>query len=154
RPGAFPRVGAGGVVERARAPVVSRITPTCLPWTARRWTRACTGAMPEHGPSIFPRRSTMRSSPLRWLSAAGLLAALVAPPALGATTTPSQSADSAPFWSGKPNAEQFKARQEKRLAMAKNALDKMLAVKGTHTLANTLAPFDEISRQLDMAGAQ
>src|SRR5262249_11999598 len=62
--------------------------------------------------------------------------------------------DSAPFWSGKPTAAQFKARQEKRLALAKNALDKLTAVKGAHTIANTLAPFDEISRQLDMAGSQ
>jgi thimet oligopeptidase len=104
----------------------------------------------------------MRSSPpplvrltqLRWVPAAGLLALLAVAPARSASTAASSNADNAPFWSGKPTAEQFKARQEKRLAMAKNALDKMLAVKGTHTIANTLAPFDEISRQLDMTGSQ
>jgi thimet oligopeptidase len=90
----------------------------------------------------------------RWVAAAGLLALLAAAPAYSAATAPSSNADNAPFWTGKPNAEQFKARQEKRLALAKNALDKLLAVKDTHTIENTLAPFDEISRQLDMAGSQ
>ena len=75
-----------------------------------------------------------------------------------ATTAPtpamSASSDNAPFWTGHPDAAQLKARAEKRLAQAKAAMDRMLAVKGTHTIANTLAAFDEISRQLDMAGSQ
>jgi thimet oligopeptidase len=100
-------------------------------------------------PQLFARMTR-----LRWVAATGLLALLVVTPARSASTASSANADNAPFWSGKPNAEQFKARQEKRLAMAKNALDKLLAVKGTHTIANTLQPFDEISRQLDMAGSQ
>ena len=33
-------------------------------------------------------------------------------------------------------------------------MDRLLAVKGKHTIANTLGPYDEISRQLDMAGSQ
>ena len=96
-----------------------------------------------------------RSLPLaRLAAAAGLLALLVAAPARSASAGSASSGDNAPFWTGKPNAEQFKARQEKRLALAKTTLDKMLAVKGTRTIANTLAPFDEITRQLDMAGSQ
>ena len=95
-----------------------------------------------------------RLTHLRWLPAAGLLALLAVAPARSASTGSSSSADNAPFWTGKPNAEQFKARQQKRLTLAKGALDKMLAVKGARTIENTLAPFDEISRQLDMAGSQ
>ena len=38
--------------------------------------------------------------------------------------------------------------------MAKAATDRLLAVKGTHTIANTLGAYDEIARQLDMAGSQ
>lgn len=99
----------------------------------------------------------MRSSlpPLaRPLAVAGLLclAALVVHPVHAAPAVP--AADNAPFWTGKPNAAQFKARTEKRLANAKAALDKVLAVKGKRTVANTLEPFDEIARQLDMAGSQ
>ena len=98
----------------------------------------------------------MRSCPLpiaRIAAAAGLVA-LLAPAAIAASVRTTPNPDNAPFWTGKPNAAQFKARIEKRLAAAKADLDRMLAVKGTHTIANTLAPFDEISRQLDMAGSQ
>jgi len=84
-----------------------------------------------------------RPAHLRWVHAAGLLALLVAAPAWSATSS-SGSGDNAPFWTGKPTAAQFKERQEKRLALAKTAMEKMLAVKGAHTLENTLAPFDEI----------
>ena len=90
--------------------------------------------------------------PLARVAAAGLLVLLVAAPARSAASSP--TGDNAPFWTGKPNAAQFKERQEKRLAAAKNATDKLLAAKGKRTIENTLVPFDEISRQLDMAGSQ
>ena len=90
--------------------------------------------------------------PLARVAAAGLLVLLVAAPARSASSSP--TGDNAPFWTGKPNAAQFKERQEKRLAAAKNATDKLLAAKGKRTIENTLVPFDEISRQLDMAGSQ
>ncbi|HXS83721.1 MAG TPA: M3 family metallopeptidase, partial [Methylomirabilota bacterium] len=101
-----------------------------------------------------------RPLPLARLAAAGLLALLAgpvvtgAPPARSASTSSSASADNAPFWTGKPTAAQFRERQQKRLALAKTAMEKMLAVKGAHTIENTLVPFDEIARQLDMAGSQ
>ena len=63
-------------------------------------------------------------------------------------------ADNAPFFTGKPDAAAIKSRTEQRLALAQAALDKTLKVKGKRTLENTLAPFDEVFRQLDMAGAQ
>src|SRR5262245_8077131 len=100
----------------------------------------------------------MHSSPsplARLVVAAGLLALLAsAAPATTAKSSTASTSDNAPFWTGKPNAAQFKARMDKRLALAQGALDKLLAAKGAHTIANTLLPFDEINRQLDMAGAQ
>jgi thimet oligopeptidase len=62
--------------------------------------------------------------------------------------------DNAPFWSAKPNAKQFAALQDRRIARAKASIAKLVAVKGPRTLDNTLAPYDEAFRQLDMAGAQ
>ena len=100
----------------------------------------------------------MQSRPLpfaRLVAAAGLLA-LLSPVVLAkvATAPSAATTDNAPFWTGRPDAAQFKARNEKRLVLAKAALGRLLAVKGTRTIANTLVPFDEISRQLDMAGSQ
>ena len=95
-----------------------------------------------------------RPVPLVRLIAAGLLALLAVAPAGGASAASTSSGDNAPFWTGKPNAAQFKERQEKRLGAAKSAMDKLVAVKGKRTIDNTLVPFDEINRQLDMAGSQ
>ena len=95
-----------------------------------------------------------RPVPLVRLIAAGLLALLAVAPAGGASAASTSSGDNAPFWTGKPSAAQFKERQEKRLGAAKSAMDKLVAVKGKRTIDNTLVPFDEINRQLDMAGSQ
>ncbi|MCC6349273.1 MAG: Zn-dependent oligopeptidase [Candidatus Eisenbacteria bacterium] len=40
------------------------------------------------------------------------------------------------------------------MSLARTAIDKMLAVRGPRTIANTLVPYDEALRQLDMAGSQ
>ena len=96
-----------------------------------------------------------RRSLVRLAAVAGLLAALLpVSPACTLAAGTSLPADNAPFFTGKPDAAGVKARAEKRLALAKGALDKLLAGKGARTLANTLEPFDEIARQLDMAGSQ
>ena len=95
-----------------------------------------------------------RPVPLVRLIAAGLLALLAVAPAGGASAASTSSGDNAPFWTGKPSAAQFKERQEKRLGAAKSAMDKLVAVKGKRTIDNTLVPFDEIDRQLDMASSQ
>ncbi|MEQ1832229.1 MAG: hypothetical protein ABL977_04175, partial [Candidatus Eisenbacteria bacterium] len=97
-------------------------------------------------------------SPLMYarLALAACLFAISVPFALAAPAKPTMALppDNAPFWTGNPDAPQFKARIQRRLALAQGALDKMLAVKGPRTIANTLAPFDEVQRQLDMAGSQ
>ncbi len=59
-----------------------------------------------------------------------------------------------PFWTGSPTAAQFKKVNADRIAKAKAAIAKMIAAKGPRTLDNTLMPYDEASRWLDMAGAQ
>ncbi len=79
--------------------------------------------------------------------------------ALAATAKPAASAsalppDEAPFWTGKPNAAQFKGRVLTRLKRAQVSLDLLVAAKGPRTLANTLVPYDEVIRQIDMAGSQ
>lgn len=108
-----------------------------------------------------------RSSSLRLVALAGLCAVLAstafaAPPEVSAAKPMpvrhgnllASPADNAPFFTGHPDAAAFKARTERRLTTAKAALDRMLAVKGTRTIPNTLMPFDEIGRQLDMAASQ
>ena len=59
-----------------------------------------------------------------------------------------------PFWTGKPDAAAFEKTMDERLARAQSLLDRMIAVKGTRTIANTLTVYDEILMQLDAAGAQ
>ena len=81
------------------------------------------------------------------------LGAIAAPakPVASASVLPP---DNAPFWTGKPNAAQFKARIRTRLKRAQAALNMLMAAKGPRTLANTLVPYDEVIRQIDMAGSQ
>jgi thimet oligopeptidase len=99
----------------------------------------------------------MRSCPpLVRLAAAFALLATLAPavPAKSGAPSATLPSDNAPFFTGHPDAGAVKARAEKRLALARAALDKLLAVKAKRTLGNTLEPFDEVARQLDMAGSQ
>jgi thimet oligopeptidase len=62
--------------------------------------------------------------------------------------------DDAPFWTGKPDSATFDARQHRRIELAKAAISKMLSAKAPRTIENTLVPYDEALRQLDMAGSQ
>jgi thimet oligopeptidase len=62
--------------------------------------------------------------------------------------------DDAPFWTGQPSAAAFAKKQDERIAKAKAAIGKLVAVKGPRTIENTLVPYDEAQIQLDMAGAQ
>jgi thimet oligopeptidase len=74
-----------------------------------------------------------------------------------AKSAPARAATSsanAPFWSAKPTAAQFSALQQSRIAAARASIAKVVAVKGARTIANTLAPYDEALRQIDLAGSQ
>ena len=55
-------------------------------------------------------------------------------------------------WATKPDVAAFEKIENDRLAAAQIAIDKVVAVKGTHTIENTLAPFDEATRQVNAAG--
>ncbi|MEO5618169.1 MAG: M3 family metallopeptidase [Candidatus Eisenbacteria bacterium] len=59
-----------------------------------------------------------------------------------------------PFWAAKPTAAQFSKLQDTRLATARASIAKMVAAKGPRTIENTLVPYDEALRQLDLAGSQ
>lgn len=63
------------------------------------------------------------------------------------------SADT-PFWAGKPDGAAFAQQQQQRLAVARQAIDRMVAVRGPRTIENTLRPYDEAHLFLDAAGFQ
>ncbi len=66
----------------------------------------------------------------------------------------SKNGDDAPFWTGKPDAATFTKTQDERLAKAREAIDRMLAVKGKRTVENTLKLYDEALIFLNVAGSQ
>jgi thimet oligopeptidase len=72
------------------------------------------------------------------------------PAAVAATTT----YDNAPFYTGLPKGAAFEAIQQKRIARAKASIARMIAVRGARTLENTLAPYDDAARLIDMANSQ
>jgi thimet oligopeptidase len=59
-----------------------------------------------------------------------------------------------PFWTGQPDSARFAAITAERLAAAQKSWDRLLAVKGRHTVANTLVPYDDIIGRADVAGRQ
>jgi thimet oligopeptidase len=56
-----------------------------------------------------------------------------------------------PIWSGKPDVAAFEAAENARFASVDAAISQLVAVKGARTIENTLAPFDEATRQLNAA---
>jgi len=56
-----------------------------------------------------------------------------------------------PFWSGHPTPQSFAAGVDRRLAGASQTRDRLLAATGKRTVANTLAPYDDIQRGIDGA---
>src|SRR5690242_20386300 len=64
----------------------------------------------------------------------------------------SDDASSQPtLWSSKPDVAAFEKIENDRLAAAQNALDRLVAVKESRTVENTLAPYDEAVHQLGSA---
>ena len=57
------------------------------------------------------------------------------------------------FYTGKPDAAAFRTLCEGELQTAKGSLDKMLAVKGKRTIANTLDPYNLVMLHSDNAGS-
>jgi thimet oligopeptidase len=56
-----------------------------------------------------------------------------------------------PLWSSKPDGAAFEKMENDRLAAAQHAIDQIVAASGPRTVENTLAPFDEATRQLNAA---
>jgi len=56
-----------------------------------------------------------------------------------------------PIWSAKPDVAAFEAAENDRLASVQHAVEQIVAVKGARTVDNTLALFDEATRQLNAA---
>lgn len=56
-----------------------------------------------------------------------------------------------PLWAAKPDVAAFESMENDRLAAAQPAIDEIVAVKGPRTIDNTLAPYDEATRQLNAA---
>jgi Zn-dependent oligopeptidase len=54
-------------------------------------------------------------------------------------------------WASKPDVTAWEKMENDRLDAAQKAVDQLMAVKGAHTVENTLAPFDEATRQLNAA---
>ncbi len=81
---------------------------------------------------------------LRYLALAATLAAPIDPP----------DTDNQPFWTGHPDATAFERAVERRLVRARGTLDRLVAVTGRHTVANTLVPYDNLMRELDRAASE
>ncbi|HLQ22886.1 MAG TPA: M3 family metallopeptidase [Gemmatimonadales bacterium] len=82
---------------------------------------------------------------------AGLAAAFVT--VIACTPAAAQSGD-LPFWTGQPDSAGFAARTANRLAAAQKSQDRLVAVKGRRTVANTLVLYDQIVQQTDVAGRE
>ena len=82
--------------------------------------------------------------PLRYLALAATLAAPLDPP----------DTDNQPFWTGHPDAAAFERAVEGRLVRARGILARLVAVTGTRTVSNTLAPYDHLMRELDRAASE
>lgn len=94
-----------------------------------------------------------RPANLLILMLAAVLAAAVPAASLAAKTAPAALPADAPFWAGKPDAAGFAKMEAERLAKTRQAIERLVAVKGARTIGNTLVPFDEVQILLDAAGA-
>uniref|UniRef100_A0A832I7G9 Peptidase M3 n=1 Tax=Eiseniibacteriota bacterium TaxID=2212470 RepID=A0A832I7G9_UNCEI len=92
--------------------------------------------------------SRTRSLPL----AALLAAALLSGPS--AAASPARGASDPPFWTGRETPASFRRQHEGNLARARAAIARLKAVQGRRTVQNTLVPYDEASRLLDLSGSQ
>lgn len=70
---------------------------------------------------------------------------------IGTLAAQSMPASQPPLWSAHPDVAAFEKLENQRLAAAQQSIDRIAAVHGPHTIQNTLAPYDEATRQLDSA---
>ncbi|HEY6572658.1 MAG TPA: hypothetical protein VI198_05000, partial [Candidatus Eisenbacteria bacterium] len=106
---------------------------------------------------VSPRHGAMRSR--RAPVALGSLLALVVAGALLTVASPAAAAAKGEakgypvrFYTGGMDPVSFRAYADKEMNAAKEALDRLLAVKGKRTVANTLEVYNEIMTRSDNAG--
>jgi len=93
----------------------------------------------------FPRSFRLATRAVFAAAAALSLTAAAAPrPAAAAGNPPL-------FYSDRPDAGAFRTQCEAELGNAREAMDRVLAVKGTHTVENTLSPYNEMMLHADNA---
>ena len=93
--------------------------------------------------SVLPRRAALIT-----VVALGLLDVRVF------VQAPASDPAGPPFTAGLTDAAQLTRAVQARVTRARQLLDRMLAVSGTRTIANTLTPYDELSGELTTAGGQ
>lgn len=70
---------------------------------------------------------------------------------LGASSFAQTTSSQATLWAAKPDMAAFEKAENEYLAAAQKDVDQVVAVKGARTIANTLAPYDEATRNLNSA---
>ena len=70
---------------------------------------------------------------------------------LGAACFGQTTSSQATLWAAKPDMAAFERAENDYLAAAQKDVDLVVAVKGARTIANTLAPYDEATRNLNSA---
>ncbi|MBZ5557714.1 MAG: Zn-dependent oligopeptidase [Acidobacteriia bacterium] len=82
-----------------------------------------------------------------------VVAAVCCLPFAGAQIAPAAQAtvNSSPFYADITDPVSLKARSDAHLAKAQQALDRLLAVRGSRTVENTLRPYDDIQIEMEAA---
>ena len=85
------------------------------------------------------------------LRLAGLQTACMTLVLCGGTFAQTASISQPPLWASKPDVAAFEKLENDRLGSAQRSIDTLTSVKGSRTIENTLAPFDEAVRQVNAA---
>jgi thimet oligopeptidase len=94
---------------------------------------------------MIVHRTFLRRIVSTWFAATALLIVL---------STGASAQDPVHSWTGGADPAALEAWVNARLAAAKADIDKVTAVKGDHSLANTVRPYDEAQNELVLAGYQ
>jgi len=90
---------------------------------------------------------------VRAMGIGALAAGTVVAAAQGGATSKFPNGDQLHIWVGNPDASKARAWADAHLAAAQAQVDGLLAVTVPRTVENTLRPFDEAQRELDLAGS-
>jgi thimet oligopeptidase len=102
--------------------------------------------MPEASPAVIRFAHT--------ISAVALAFALVVAAPRSARAQAAGTPYGPHLWDAPLTGDTFAKRIDEQLALCQKSLDQMLAVTGSRTIENTVAPFDQANLALDTAGGQ